>query len=645
MSKPTNVEKEFLKVLGVKNLTTIPQYYKELISDFTINGITPKQLDKYIKYNSENGSYGFAGTKSKFINNILKFIKESMAKPTTIEKRFLKAMGFKNTSNISPPVREMIKKLTDADIEPEDMSLIFEKVIKVNGKTFAELSMKGRMNIINETIKAKAERDAEKAQIEDDSEEEYYSEEEELISPNTNKRPKARISEVSDDESEEELLYPIEPYVAEPVENVIQGPDHRLKRDYKIRDSNTRKLAKEQIPNHKELINVNNNLSKMSGLNIKSKTNYGDRFDFMKYAPSTDHFNAEEEKKVFGGKYKAVFNDPKHPYWNKTTRYDAKLEHPNYAAYYANKKGGKAYKGDFNADGIDDIVITGKSGNVSHINGHSMQPSKRGINLQYWASDAYASEPHSYTNKAGKKVLQLTKPSSRKTWIENISNADKRDVNKQLRAAGLQSFKVQDEKAENLLKNNAKIVYDQIKESIVNEYNISKTDLNKSLTSATFASRIINAILLTAGGLLGKGSPQISNADLPFYLNKLKKVFNNDAESKQKILNYGNSMLLAIGESAERIPEFAKAIYNISSKSPSLESYKALAITMSNALKMKSNIGDRSAYYSSIRTQNGALYKRPAPKGQGKKKVPTGEKKGRKPKPKVVLEMLEDMEY
>ena len=65
---------------------------------------------------------------------------------------------------------------------------------------------------------------------------------------------------------------------------------------------------------------------------------------------------------------------------------------------------------------------------------------------------------------------------------------------------------------------------------------------------------------------------------------------------------------------------------------------------MSNALKIKDKIGDRSPYYSSIRTQKGDLYKRPAPKGQGKKKVPTGEKKGRKPKPKVVLEMLDESE-
>jgi len=66
---------------------------------------------------------------------------------------------------------------------------------------------------------------------------------------------------------------------------------------------------------------------------------------------------------------------------------------------------------------------------------------------------------------------------------------------------------------------------------------------------------------------------------------------------------------------------------------------------MSKALKINDNIGDKSAYYSSIRTRNGDLYKRPAPKGQGKKKVPTGEKKGRKPKQPVVLELLDETEF
>ena len=115
-----------------------------------------------------------------------------------------------------------------------------------------------------------------------------------------------------------------------------------------------------------------------------------------------------------------------------------------------------------------------------------------------------------------------------------MSNVDKRKFNEDLRKAGVTSFKVVDEKAENLLKNNAKIVYDSVKESIVNQFNVDKTDLSKQMTSATFASRIVNTILLAAGGLFGANVKL--NADLTFYINKLRKAFNKTDENKQKIL-------------------------------------------------------------------------------------------------------------
>ena len=416
--------------------------------------------------------------------------------------------------------------------------------------------------------------------------------------------------------------------------------------DSEIVDSEEELLDSEPTMSTLSNKTLNNNLSKMSNkLNIERKINYDDRFDFMNHHPSREVESDEVEKKLLGGKYKSVFNDPKHPYWNKTTRYDPRLEHPNYAAYYADKHEGKAYRKDFNNDGVDDIVIANKAGNVTHINGHSMQKTKRGVNLHYWDSADYAKEPHSYTNKAGQKVLQLTDKSAKKVWIDSLSNVDKRKFNEDLRKAGVTSFKVVDEKAENLLKNNAKIVYDSVKESIVNQFNVDKTDLSKQMTSATFASRIVNTILLAAGGLFGANVKL--NADLTFYINKLRKAFNKTDENKQKILDYGNEMLLAL-EKSSHIPNFAKAIWNISSKEPTLESYKALYNVMIKAKTLKGNIGDVQPYYSTLRTKNLELAKRPAKKGEGKAR-PEPKKHREKPskprKPKSLLPLPEDYDY
>lgn len=475
--------------------------------------------------------------------------------PSNKEREYLNALGYSSLNKISKLNRRLIRKLIDNHIQPDEV----EK--KLKGRNYKAVSDEEKQTFIDKLI--------------------------EFFNKPINNDEDSIEAEIIDDE------------------------------EVKFIDANERIPKPKPNLKHIETINRNNNLSKMSkgDLNIKRKVNYDDRLNFMNYSPSEELGTRESEERVFGGKYKDVFNDAKHPYWNKTTRYNSRLEHPNYASYYAQKHGGKAYRGDFNSDGIDDIIITNKSGNVTHINGHSMSKSKRGVDLEYYDSDAYKNLDHYYTNKQGKKVLQLNNPTSKKEWINELSDVKKKDLNKDLRKAGFAGFKVKDEKVEKLLKENAKIVYDKVRNSIVEQFKLDKTEVSRHLSSATFASRVINAILLDAGGFFDEKAPKINDADLPFYLNKLRKLFNKTDNNRQKIFNYGNEMLLAIDDSAS-LPEFAATIYKISSAEPTVKSYEALSDIINNALEMSGELSEDKYYYDGIRTKNGNLKKRPSPKGK-----------------------------
>ena len=299
----------------------------------------------------------------------------------------------------------------------------------------------------------------------------------------------------------------------------------------------------------------------------------------------------------------------KHPFWNTRIEYNPRLENPNYAAYYAKKYGGKAYRGDFNDDGVDDIVVAGKSGKIQYINGQKQSPSNRGINLMYYDSDIYKNHKH-LTEKG---TFDLFAKSGRKQWIESLDDVTKADANKVLKAAGMTGFKVKGPKATDAVKNNASIIYDKVIEALKQKYPNIK-NMKSKLNSAQFAARINNAILLALGDALDRNIP---NENLNFYINKLAKVMNKE-EQKEKFLAISNEILEKLGDVVEDVPQFAELIYTTTAKNPSFNNYKQIAA----ALMKAKEIAKDDTYSGAIRTKKGALVKVP----KGRKGVKPGTK-------------------
>ena len=367
----------------------------------------------------------------------------------------------------------------------------------------------------------------------------------------------------------------------------------------------------------KPIANPINNLSKMSTSAFRDKMTKGvqQSYKFMDYNPSS--LTEEEMDALFNRPENDYITNPSHPHWSKRVSYDPKLENPNYAAYYANKIGGKAYRGDFNDDDVDDIIIATKTGKIKTVNGHTIHKSNRGIDLQYYGSDAYAKAPHK--TKSGR--LDVLSKDGKKAWITSLDDATKNEANKTLKAAGMNTFVVKKIKATKAINENAKIVYDTVIKQLESAYPNLKGKLRSKLSSATFASRINNAILLALGGALDK---DIKPSNLDFILTKLRSEFNKEG-NKQKVLDLANEVLESLVNVVEEDDEFAKAVYQLAGKGHTIQNYKALANIL---LKAKEIAGD-DVYKGAIYNGN-ELIKRPSKPGKPRAKKATAKKPTKK---------------
>lgn len=366
-------------------------------------------------------------------------------------------------------------------------------------------------------------------------------------------------------------------------------------------------------PNPKPNTNLNILETKMSKNKLKISKD-AERFNYMNYEP--DELDEIAIENIMGGKKSKSANKwitKDHPYFNTKTEYDPRMINPNYAAYRASKKGGKAYIGDFNQDGVGDVVVTNKHGVVKYINGHSRHETEHPMMMDYFASQDY--QKLSHKTKSGKEISVFNRKNY-KEWIDTVDNTTKNEAKRLLRDSGVTGFTVKDEKVTNLLKNNASIVYDNMINGFKEDFSSDEIkEIKKHLSKATFANRIVNAILLAVSGL---DKENIKNDDLQFYLNKLNKSFNKDKDKKQEILDLGNQVLEASSKLAYD-PEFGMAVFNVASKPHSLASYK----TIINLLKQAKDIAKNDDYRLVITKQNGELLKKPAKKGEGKSRKPT----------------------
>ena len=317
--------------------------------------------------------------------------------------------------------------------------------------------------------------------------------------------------------------------------------------------------------NSNEIPNVNNNLSKMSTTTPKWKDlSKEQRLEIINAAKAKAHGYMEySPTKISKGLMKSKlasteYADPRHLYWNTRTSYDPKLENPNYAAYIANKIGGTAYRGDFNDDGIDDIVVTTKKGNVKYVNGHSKHQSTRGKDLDYYDSDFYKGLSH----KTEKGSLDVLSKKSKATFFNELGDDVKKAANATLKAAGFSTYQVKEKTLNKILKDTAHHLYLNVIDVITTKHtDVDKKKLKQQLPMSRFETLIVNAILL-----------KLYNADFnrtKSYLDQLvinlKKAWNANKDYKKSVIEHANSVLDVLNK-PEIIDKLAEPLYKITLK-------------------------------------------------------------------------------
>ena len=88
-------------------------------------------------------------------------------------------------------------------------------------------------------------------------------------------------------------------------------------------------------------------------------------------------------------------------------KFKPNMLHDQYSAWYAAKNGLKAYKGDFNGDGIADYMVTDERDKIKYYNGYGLTPSKQAQWIKYNQANEFAK------NEKGAPYRPATDPSFR----------------------------------------------------------------------------------------------------------------------------------------------------------------------------------------------------------------------------------------
>lgn len=344
--------------------------------------------------------------------------------------------------------------------------------------------------------------------------------------------------------------------------------------------------AQERIPKpkHKELSNINNNLSKMSKrVPITFNQRRGEPLGSL-----TDFLKAETKNSGIRNR-NAAFLKKTEPIMNTTYDYSAKYEHPDYAAAYAKKIGGKAYRADINADNIDDIIITNKNGLIKYVNGHTIKPSSRGKDLKYYDSDAYKNAPFEYTNKNGKTVKDLYGQHPRAEYNKAMTPQAKKAANETLRKAGFATYQVKEKTLNKILKESAATLYKNVIDTIVDDHKeVNKTKLKRQLPMSRFETLIVNAILLK----MYNADFSKSKSYLDQLVANLKKTWDHDKKYKQTVVKHANSAIDVLSKPLV-LDKLAEPLYKITLKdSKHGEIYKSIIELIGNGINFSKELED-----------------------------------------------------
>lgn len=273
--------------------------------------------------------------------------------------------------------------------------------------------------------------------------------------------------------------------------------------------------------------------------------------------------------------------------------FNPNMLNPNYAQYQAQKKGGQSYVGDYDGDGINDVIVNDKNGKIMYVNGHSIKPTNRPYIMKYYASDDFKNSTH--LTKGG--LFQLFNDKDFTAWAKALPSEDKKELNKKLKDAGIQTLRIKSATAGQVVKEQSKSYYSEIVDLLSEKYNINPTDLRKKLPAAVFSNILTNTMFLGYSGLINniKSEAQLSNL-----IKMLKQQFNNkelkdEVEKKSKLIfeyMIENSLRVKLGE----------IIYNtiVLKQDNKINMYKSLIEGLGNFFK--EHIDDFRDYYT-IRVQ------------------------------------------
>ena len=346
-------------------------------------------------------------------------------------------------------------------------------------------------------------------------------------------------------------------------------------------------------------------------------------YGFMDYKPSTDRFDPEEEERVFKKSNRWLFDNPNHPYWNTRTEYNAKMENPYYAAYYANKVGGKAYRGDFNDDGVDDVIVTDKLGNLKYVNGQSRHKSNRGKDLLFYDSPEYAELSH----KTEKGSLDVLSRKAKSKWFKD-NKESKKDADVVLRKAGFTTFKAKEKTLNNILKESCGDLYKNVIDVIVEQNKLdaeAKKKLKQHVSKSRLENLIVNAILLK---IAKTDLSNIKPSTLENRIAILKKVWNKDKDMKQAVIDHANTAVDSLNTD-EALIELAGPLYKIAQSNQNLSvQYKAIIDLLKTSIEIAKETEDfyddqyKTAFneYNEARKVASKAYREKHPKPKKSKK-------------------------
>ena len=177
---------------------------------------------------------------------------------------------------------------------------------------------------------------------------------------------------------------------------------------------------------------------------------------------------------------------------NKQFKYDSKLLDPEYAAQYAVKKGNKAFVGDVNADGVDDVLIASKGKKIKAYNGHVPKKSKQEQYMRYYKDGGVK------VGSDGEAVFGDKKDF--KAWLamtaQNLdANGTKSKINKELAKQGFSGYKVKEKTFIESIKAQIKPFYDNNIGLVANRIGKTVSDINKVMNYTKFVSIYIRTIL------------------------------------------------------------------------------------------------------------------------------------------------------